>query len=283
MQHSSGSRQGGLRIDPQHRLLLEVAWEALEDAGLPPLNLAGRPVGVFVGVCTVDYGEIQKRDPASMNSYTNAGGSGSLAANRISYHLDLRGPSVSVDTACSSSLVTLHLGCESLRRGEAEMVLVGGVHLLLNPAATVGFCKASMLSQAGHCRAFDARADGFVRAEGAGVVVLALCAGPGERRSDLRGHPRHWRQPGRPNQWHLPAKRGVATRPAQAGPWPRAHGAGGRAVRRSSWHGHAGRRPHRVSGPGRRPWRRPGASNPCRIGSVKTNIGHLEGPPAWRD
>lgn len=266
------------RIDPQHRLLLEVAWEALEDAGRPPLNLAGRPVGVYVGVCTVEYGEIQKRDPASMNSYTNAGGSGSLAANRISYHLDLRGPSVAVDTACSSSLVAMHLGCESLRRGESELVLVGGVHLLLNPAATVGFCKASMLSRTGRCRAFDARADGFVRAEGAGVVVLtplARALANGDRiYAVIRGAGVN--QAGRTSGISLPGEAsqrdllrqvlGRANVVPAAVQYVEAHGTGTPAGDPIEC-----RVLGSVFGDGRAP------ANPCRIGSVKTNLGHLEG------
>lgn len=266
------------RIDPQHRLLLEVAWEALEDAGRPPLDLAGRPVGVFVGVCTVEYGEIQKRDPASMNSYTNAGGSGSLGANRISYHLDLRGPSVAVDTACSSSLVALHLGCESLRRGESELALVGGVHLLLNPAATVGFCRASMLSRAGHCQAFDARADGFVRAEGAGMVVLtplARALANGDRiYAVIRGTGVN--QAGKTSGISLPGEAsqrdliGQVLRRANVAPaavqYVEAHGTGTPAGDPIEC-----RALGAALGDGR------GPANPCRIGSVKTNLGHLEG------
>ena len=160
------------RIDPQQRLLLEVSWEALEDAGLVPQHLAGSPTGVFIGLCNSDYGILQKQDAGSMNAYTNAGISGSIASNRISYLFDFQGPSLSVDTACSSSLVALHLACESLWRGESSLALVGGVSILLDPTWSVGFSKAYMLSPHGRCRAFDAEADGYVRGEGVGIVIL---------------------------------------------------------------------------------------------------------------
>ena len=159
------------RMDPQHRLLLEVAWEALEDAGLDPAGLANSRTGVFIGICDSEYADIQYADTNSINAYTNAGVSESVAANRISYTFDLRGPSIALDTACSSSLVALHLACGSLWGGESEAALVGGVNLILGPARGIGFGKASMLSPTGRCRAFDSTADGFVRGEGAGVVV----------------------------------------------------------------------------------------------------------------
>jgi acyl transferase domain-containing protein/SAM-dependent methyltransferase/acyl carrier protein len=160
------------RVDPQHRLLLECAWEALEDAGLAPESLAGRPVGVFVGISADDYLRIQSDHIESFNAYTMTGGCLSVAANRLSYFFDFRGPSGAIDTACSSSLVALHRGCQSLWQGEAELVLCGGANVILRPDGYVGFSKASMLSRIGRCRSFDAGADGFVRAEGAGVVVL---------------------------------------------------------------------------------------------------------------
>ncbi|HLZ32328.1 MAG TPA: beta-ketoacyl synthase N-terminal-like domain-containing protein, partial [Chloroflexota bacterium] len=162
------------RIDPQHRLLLEVAWEALEDAGLAIDRLARHPVGVFIGVSTHDYGDIQMY-PAhrlSLDAHSNTGTATSIAANRISYLYDFRGPSLTVDTACSSSLTAIHLACQSLRAGDCELALVGGVQVLLVPELTIGFCKATMLSPDGRCKAFDARANGYVRSEGAGVVVL---------------------------------------------------------------------------------------------------------------
>jgi acyl transferase domain-containing protein len=162
-------------IDPQQRLLLEVAWWALEDAGWPAERLAGSHTGVFVGISTHDYADLQcspTERKGSANPYMCTGSALSIAANRISYVLDLRGPSLAVDTACSSSLVALHFACRSIWQGEAEQALVGGVNALLKPEMTLGFSQANMLSPTGRCRSFDARADGYVRAEGAGCVAL---------------------------------------------------------------------------------------------------------------
>src|SRR5438876_4430156 len=160
-------------MDPQQRLLLEVAWEALEDAGLPLEQCAGRPVGVFVGISTYDYGalELSAADRIA-DGYANTGGALSIAANRISYLFDFRGPSLSIDTACSSSLAAAHLACQSLRCGESDLALAGGVNLILSPAITIGFSRLKAMAADGRCKSFDARADGFVRGEGSGVVVL---------------------------------------------------------------------------------------------------------------
>lgn len=158
------------RLDPQHRLLLEVSWEALEDARLVPSKLADSQTGVFVGICTNEYGAMQ--DPATFNAYSNIGNASSIASNRLSYFFNFHGPSLSVDTACSSSLVAMHLACESLWRGECSMALAGGVSMHLNPKLSIGFCKAQMLSSSGRCHTFDAEADGYVRGEGAGMVIL---------------------------------------------------------------------------------------------------------------
>ncbi len=161
-------------MDPQQRLLLEVAWEALEEAGLPVDALAGRRVGVFVGASSNDYIQLQwdRFHGGTVNAYTNVGGALSILANRLSYLWDLRGPSLTVDTACSSSLVGLHYACQSLCRGESELALVAGVNMILLPAVFVAFSQAQMLSPDGRCRSFDARANGYARAEGVGAVVL---------------------------------------------------------------------------------------------------------------
>ena len=159
-------------IDPQQRLLLEVAWEALEDAGQVIQHLAGTKTGVFVGICTPDYSVLQSKDPLSLNAYSNVGGAVSIAANRISYVFDFHGPSMSVDTACSSSLLAVHLACQSIWKGESTLALAGGVSIILNPESSIGFCKAAMLSPNGRCSSFDAQADGFVRGEGVGMAVL---------------------------------------------------------------------------------------------------------------
>ena len=160
------------RMDPQQRLLLEVSWEALENALIPPDSLAGTRTGVFVGISSYDYSRLQFDDPESIDAYAGTGNAHSIAANRLSYVFDLRGPSMAVDTACSSSLVAAHLACQSLRNGEADLGLVGGVNLILRPELTITFSQARMLSPDGRCKTFDAGADGYVRGEGCGVVVL---------------------------------------------------------------------------------------------------------------
>jgi acyl transferase domain-containing protein len=160
-------------IDPQQRLLMEVAWEALEDAGLPAERLRGQPVGVFVGMSSFDYGSRQlARVDEIRDGYVNTGSALSIAANRISYLLDLRGPSVVFDTACSSSLVAAYYACQSVSRGESRIALAGGVNLILSPAVTIGFSKLQAMAPDGRCKVFDARANGYVRGEGAGIVVL---------------------------------------------------------------------------------------------------------------
>lgn len=162
------------RVDPQHRILMEVSYEALEDAGIQSKQLAGTDTGVFVGIAMIDYAGIQlsPTERSSINAYTNLGLAMCIAANRLSYLFDLHGPSLAVDTACSSSLVATHLACQSIWQGECEMALVGGVNLIIRPEGTIGFSKASMLSADGHCRSFDAEANGYVRSEGAGAVIL---------------------------------------------------------------------------------------------------------------
>ncbi|ORB44063.1 type I polyketide synthase [Mycobacterium persicum] len=160
------------KMDPQQRLLLEVAWEALEHAGIAPSALRRSQTGVFAGSCLSEYGAIASTDLSQVDGWSNTGGAMSIIANRLSYFLDLRGPSVAVDTACSSSLVAIHLACQGLRTQDCNLAIAAGVNLLLSPAVFRGFDQVGALSPTGHCRAFDAAADGFVRGEGAGVVVL---------------------------------------------------------------------------------------------------------------
>jgi acyl transferase domain-containing protein/acyl carrier protein len=160
------------KMDPQQRLLLEVAWEALEHAGIPPSSLRRSQTGVFAGACLSEYGVIASNDLCQVDGWNNTGGAMSIIANRLSYFLDLRGPSVAIDTACSSSLVAIHLACQSLRTQDSHLAIAAGVNLLLSPAVFRGFDQVGALSPTGRCRAFDAAADGFVRGEGAGVVVL---------------------------------------------------------------------------------------------------------------
>ncbi|MFW9259889.1 SDR family NAD(P)-dependent oxidoreductase [Nostoc sp. CALU 546] len=161
-------------IDPQQRLLLEVAWEALEDGGQVPERLAGTKTGVFIGLMSQDYQAIQvsSGERNSINAHTAMGISMSVAANRISYVFDFHGPSIALDTACSSALVAVHLACQSIWNGESAIALAGGVNAMLRPEMTIAESKASMLSPNGRSKSFDARANGYVRGEGAGIVVL---------------------------------------------------------------------------------------------------------------
>ena len=160
------------RLDPQQRWFLEATWRALEDAGQRVEELRGRSVGVYVGCSSSDYGEIQRRWHYHADVHTNTGAAVSLIANRVSYAFDFRGPSLVIDTACSSSLVALDIGARAIRNGQCEAIIVGGANALFMPEATIGFSKASMLARDGRCKAFDARADGYVRAEGAVALFL---------------------------------------------------------------------------------------------------------------
>ncbi len=272
------SPREAVHMDPQQRLLLEVSWEALEDAGAVRESLAGEPVGVFVGISTYDYGANQLRDPRRItDGYLNTGSALSIAANRISYFFDFRGPSMAVDTACSSSLVATHLACQSLRSGESSLALAGGVNVILSPAVTIGFSKLKAMAADGRCKSFDAHADGFVRSEGAGVVVLKLLS-----RALADGDPVYAvirgvsvNQDGRTNG--LTAPNGLSQEAllrrtlAEAGVAPsdvtyvEAHGTGtalGDPIEMNAL--------GNVLSAGRAPERR------CAVGSVKSNIGHLE-------
>jgi acyl transferase domain-containing protein/NADPH:quinone reductase-like Zn-dependent oxidoreductase/acyl carrier protein len=161
-------------IDPQQRLMLEVGWEALEDAGIAPSSLKGSNTGVFVGIGSSDYAQMSLASTqiAEVDAYTGSGGGNCFAAGRLSYTLGLRGPSLIVDTACSSSLVAVHLACQSLRLGECDLALAGGVNLILSPLLFVYLSRTSALSADGKCKVFDERADGFARGEGCGVIAL---------------------------------------------------------------------------------------------------------------
>ncbi|NJK47503.1 type I polyketide synthase [Candidatus Gracilibacteria bacterium] len=167
------SPREALSLDPQQRLLLEVGWEALENAAIAPERLIGTQTGVFIGICSTDYWHrLLERNPNEIDAYLTTGNTHSLASGRLSYILGLTGPSLSVDTACSSSLVSVHLACKSLRDRECNLALAGGVNCILSPQVSINFSKAKMLSPDGRCKSFDAEANGFVRAEGCGIVVL---------------------------------------------------------------------------------------------------------------
>ena len=160
-------------LDPQQRLLLEVSWEALEQAGLAADRLVGSRTGVFIGISSIDYWQrLLSRHPSEIDAYLATGNTHSMAAGRISYILGLTGPSLAIDTACSSALVALHSACQSLRLQDCDLALAGGVNRILEPATSLNFARAKMLSPTDRCRSFDAAADGFVRSEGCGIVVL---------------------------------------------------------------------------------------------------------------
>jgi acyl transferase domain-containing protein/NADPH:quinone reductase-like Zn-dependent oxidoreductase len=161
-------------MDPQQRLLLEVCWEALEHGGQAPDRLHGSATGVYIGIVASDYAAMQTRrnDLERIDAYTQSGLAYSIASGRISYVLGLQGPAMSIDTACSSSLTAVHLACQALRGGECRMALAGGVHLILLPDNSICYSRARMLAADGRCKTFDAAADGFVEGEGCGIVVL---------------------------------------------------------------------------------------------------------------
>jgi acyl transferase domain-containing protein len=266
-------------MDPQHRLLLEVGWEALERAGHAARRLAGTRTGVYVGVSASDYLWVQGRsgDLTRINAYTGTGNAISCAAGRLSYHLGLQGPSLSLDTACSSSLVAVHLACQSLRNRECELALAGGVNLLLAPECSVFLSSAQALSPDGRCKTFDARADGYGRSEGCGLVVLrrlsaALAAGDNVlaliRGSAVNhdGHSSGLTVPNGPAQVAVlrAALEGAGVRPTEV-QYVEAHGTGtplGDPIEVQSL--------AEVLGAGR------GDDDPVWLGSVKTNIGHSE-------
>ncbi|WP_196806423.1 type I polyketide synthase, partial [Mycobacterium simiae] len=265
-------------MDPQQRILLEVAWEALEHAGLPPDSLNGTRTAAIMGLSAWDYTIVNLERRADIDAYMSTGNPHSAAVGRISYLLGLRGPAVAVDTACSSSLVALHLACQNLRLRESDVALAGGVQLMLSPFTSIALSKWSALSPTGRCKTFDALADGFVRSEGCGVVVLKRLAEAirdGDRvLSVIRGSAIN--QDGRSNGMTAPnaaAQRDVistalrlAGTTADSVNYVETHGTGtilgdpiefeALAATYGSAHG---------SGDVR-----------CALGSVKTNIGHLE-------
>ncbi|MBC6366466.1 type I polyketide synthase [Algoriphagus sp. AK58] len=160
------------QMDPQQRLLLELSYEALDHAGQNIEQLEGSRTGVFIGISVNEYSQFQLENLAGISGLSGTGSALSVAANRISYFFNLKGPSMAIDTACSSSLTALHLACQSLRNGETSMALAGGVNVILSPAHSIAFTKAGVLASDGRCKTFDANADGYVRGEGGGVVVL---------------------------------------------------------------------------------------------------------------
>ena len=265
-------------LDPQQRLLLEVSWEAIEHAGLTAGSLRGSATGVFIGISGDDYARAHRHSgcPDQIDAYSITGTTASTAAGRLSYFYDFRGPAMAVDTACSSSLVALHLGVQSLRRRESDLVLVGGVNLILTPELHVAFSKLKAMSPSGRCRTFDAAADGYVRGEGCGVLALkrlSKAKQDGDRiLAVVRGTAVN--QDGRSNGLTAPngeAQKAVirqALQDAGIEPWQvdylEAHGTGtslGDLIEMESIGQTFAER---------------NSCGPLRVGSVKTNFGHLE-------
>ena len=180
------SPREAVQMDPQQRLLLEVSWEALEDAGQTQDALTRSATGVFIGAISTDYMWRQLNDPESIDAYSGTGTHSSLLSGRISYSLDLRGPSLTLDTACSSSLVAVHLACQSLRQRECEMAIVGGVNLVTDPVSLMSFSRMGLLAPDGICKTFDALADGFSSGEGCAVVILKRLSDAVAHRDNIR-------------------------------------------------------------------------------------------------
>ena len=264
-------------MDPQQRLVLEVAWEALEHAGVAATNLAGSNTGVFVGVSNYDYNRLLCRDPATMDAYSSTGTILAITANRLSYLLNLRGPSIAVDTACSSSLVSMHLACQSLRSGESNLAIAGGVNLILSPEVTIILSQGGLMSPDGRCKAFDEGANGYVRSEGCGILILKRLSDAQRDGNNslalIRGSAVN--QDGCTNGLTAPSataqqaviRQALANAEAQPNQlsYVEAHGSGTRlgdiietrALRSVLLEDRS-------------------AERPCAIGSIKTNIGHAE-------
>lgn len=269
------SAREAISIDPQQRLLLEVTWEALENANLPPTNLSGNSVGVFVGITSVDNAMmVYKSNYEQIDSFFGTGNALSAAAGRLSYFFNLRGPCLSIDAACASSLAAIHQAIRSLRNHECELALVGGVNLILNPAITITLSQSGMMSPDGRCKTFDASANGYVRGEGCGVLVLKTLS-EAEKKGDrilaiLRGSAVNHNGsaagltvPSGPAQQELLRQALADARiTSEDVSYIEAHGTGtslGDPIEMNAIASVYGKR-----------------SQPLYVGSVKTNIGHLE-------
>ncbi|MBW4454226.1 MAG: acyltransferase domain-containing protein [Nostoc indistinguendum CM1-VF10] len=265
-------------MDPQQRLVLKVAWEALENAGIVPKTLARSQTGVFIGITNADYHRLLYRDFSRIDAYSATGTTPCITANRLSYILDLCGPSLAIDTACSSSLVAVHLACQSLHLGESNLCIVGGVNLILSPEPSITFSQARMMAVDGRCKTFDAKADGYVRGEGCGIIILkrlsdalrdndnilAIVKGSAINQDGLSNG---LTAPNGPSQQAVisQALQNAKVKPGEIS-YVEAHGTGtslGDPIEVKALKA--------VLMTGRQ------LNQPCWIGSVKTNIGHLEG------
>ncbi len=263
------------RMDPQQRYALETCFRAIEDAGLPVERLAGREVAVVIGAGTSDYATLVRgpHERTNLGATSNPGSALSIVSNRVSYLFDLRGPSFTVDTACSSSLTALHHACEAIWSGRCSAALAGGVNSILSPEVTIGFSKGGYLSPDGECRAFSDHANGYVRSEGAGAVFLkplsAALANRDRVHALIRGT---WiNQDGRTSGMTVPSIEAQVALLSRAGVDPaavafvEAHGTGTQAGD-----------PVEANAIGHVVGRSSGRKDACFIGSVKTNLGHME-------
>lgn len=270
------SPKEAVMMDPQQRLMLECAYEALESTGIPAESVMGSNTGIYVGVCTLEY--LGGLKPEYVNPYTSVGTAASVIPGRVAYFFGFKGPSLAVDTACSSSLVAVHLAVESLRRGEVGMALAGGVALHIGPSGFLAFSKTGILSPQGRCATFDDSADGYVRGEGCGVVVLkrltdakrdgdpilAVIRGTAVNQDGASGG---LTVPNGPAQEEV-IRRALASASLEPKDvdYVEAHGTGtalGDPIEIGALQGVYGRAE--------------GRKEPLIVGSVKTNIGHLEG------
>ena len=263
-------------LDPQQRLLLQASWRALEDAGIDPRSLAGTPTGVFVGMMSSEWSSLQMLDFAGLTAVRGAGSGYFMAANRISYHLNLTGPSMAIDSACSSSLMAVHQGCAALRSGDADTVIAAGANLLLTPALSIFYTQAGLSAPDGRCKPFGQRADGIGRGEGVAAVVLrrlddAVADGQpiyAVVKSSVANHDGRSNgitAPSRRSQVEL-MRRALSLAEVEAGQigFVEAHGTG--TVLGDMIEANALGDVHKTRG-----------GEPCLLGSVKGNIGHTEG------
>ena len=263
-------------LDPQQRLLLQAAWRALEDAGINPVSLAGTPTGVYVGMMSSEWGSLQMLDFAGITPFRGAGSGYFMTANRISYHLNLTGPSMAIDSACSSSLMAVHQGCAALRSGETDTVIAAGSNLLLTPALSIFYTQAGLSAADGRCKPFGVGADGIGRGEGVAAVVLrrlddAVADGQpiyAVVKSSVANHDGRSNgitAPSRRSQVEL-MRRALSLAEVEAGQirFVEAHGTG--TVLGDMIEANALGDVHKTRG-----------GEPCLLGSVKGNIGHTEG------
>ena len=265
-----------MALDPQQRLLLQASWRALEDAGIDPRSLAGTPTGVFVGMMSSEWSSLQMHDFAGLTPFRGAGSGYFMAANRISYHLNLTGPSMAIDSACSSSLMAVHQGCAALRSGETDTVIAAGANLLLTPALSIFYTQAGLSAPDGRCKPFGQCADGIGRGEGVAAVVLrrlddAVAAGQpiyAVVKSSVANHDGRSNgitAPSRRSQVEL-MRRALSLAEVEAGQirFIEAHGTG--TVLGDMIEANALGDIHKTR-----------RGEPCLLGSVKGNIGHTEG------